>query len=117
MFFFAMFGGRGLTDIRDFPQDETTLVQTLPKRYGVKGTVHLVTISLLIACTLSLAAYFSGEFSTIYLYLDLVFIGVSLTCALIFARRPSPRLAYILTYVFMMGMGSVISMAIILGSL
>ncbi len=40
-----------------------------------------------------------------------------LTCALIFSRRPSPRLAYILTYVFMMGMGSVISMAIILGSL
>jgi len=117
MFFFAMFGGRGLTDIRDFPQDEATRVQTLPKRYGLKRTVHLITISLLIACTLSLAAYFSGEFSTIYLYLDLVFIGVSLTCTLIFARRPSPGLAYILTYVFMMGMGSVISMAIILGSL
>jgi len=117
MFFFAMFGGRGLTDIRDFPQDEATRVRTLPKRYGVKRTVQLTTISLLIAYALSLAAYFTGEFSNIYLYLDLVFIGVSLTCTLIFAMRPSPSLAYILTYVFMMGMGSLICIAIILGSL
>jgi 4-hydroxybenzoate polyprenyltransferase len=38
MFFFAMFGGRGMIDIRDFPQDEATRVQTLPRRYGIKRT-------------------------------------------------------------------------------
>ena len=38
MFFFAMFGGRGMIDIRDFPQDKVTRVQTLPKRYGVRRT-------------------------------------------------------------------------------
>ncbi|MFC1892841.1 UbiA family prenyltransferase [Chloroflexota bacterium] len=117
MFFFAMFGGRGMIDIRDFPQDKTTRVQTLPKRYGVKLTARFTAISLVIAYALSLGAYFTGEFSTVYLYLDLVFIGVGLVCAWLFATRPSPRLAYTLTLVFMMGMGSVICLAMILGSL
>ncbi len=116
-FFFAMFGGRGMIDIRDFSQDEVTRVQTLPKRYGVKRTAQFTAICLLISYALSLAAYFTGEFSTIYLYLDIAFIAVGLVCAWLFATRPSPRLAYHLTLVFMMGMGSVICLAIILGSL
>lgn len=117
MFFFAMFGGRGMIDIRDFPQDKVTRVQTLPKRYGVKRTAQFTAFSLLIAYVLSLAAYFTGEFTAIYLYLDLVFIGVGLVCAWLFVTRPSPQLAYRLTLVFMMGMGSVICLAMILGSL
>ena len=117
MFFFAMFGGRGMIDIRDFPQDKTTRVQTLPKRYGVKHTARFTAISLVIAYALSLGAYFTGEFNNLYLYLDLVFIGVGLVCAWLFATRPSPRLAYILTLVFMMGMGLIICLAMILGSL
>jgi 4-hydroxybenzoate polyprenyltransferase len=117
MFFFAMFGGRGMIDIRDFPQDEVTRVQTLPKRYGVKRTAQFTAVCLLIAYALSLAAYFTGEFSTIYLYLDLVFIAVGLVCAWLFVTRPSPKLAYALTLVFMMGMGFLICLAIILGSL
>lgn len=117
MFFFAMFGGRGMIDIRDFPQDEVTRVQTLPKRYGVKRTAQFTAICLLISYALSLAAYFTGEFNTIYLYLDLAFIAVGLVCAWLFATRPSPKLAYILTLVFMMGMGSLICLAMILGSL
>jgi hypothetical protein len=36
-----------MIDIRDFPQDEVTRVQTLPKRYGVKRTAH----SPLFACS------------------------------------------------------------------
>jgi len=49
MFFFAMFGGRGMIDIRDFPQDKVTRVQTLPKRYGVRRTAQFTAICLLIA--------------------------------------------------------------------
>ena len=117
MFFFAMFGGRGMIDIRDFPQDEATRVQTLPKRYGIKRSAQFTAISLLIAYALSLAAYFTGEFTAVYLYLDLAFIAVGLVCAWLFVTRPSPKLAYILTFVFMMGMGSLICLAMILGSI
>jgi 4-hydroxybenzoate polyprenyltransferase len=116
MFFFAMFGGRGMIDIRDFPQDEATRVQTLPKRYGVKRTAQFTAVCLLISYALSLAAYFTGEFSTTYLYLDLVFIAVGLVCVWLFVTRPSPRLAYALTLVFMMGEGFLICLAMILGS-
>ena len=117
MFFFAMFGGRGMIDIRDFPQDEATRVQTLPKRYGAKRTAQFTGVCLLIAYALSLAAYFTGEFGPIYLYLDLAFVAVGLVCAWLFATRPSPKLAYILTLVCMMGMGSLICLAVILGSM
>jgi 4-hydroxybenzoate polyprenyltransferase len=117
MFFFAMFGGRGMIDIRDFPQDEVTRVQTLPKRYGVKRTAQFTGVCLLIAYALSLAVYFTGEFGPIYLYLDLAFVTVGLVCAWLFVARPRPRLAYILTLVCMMGMGSLICLAMILGSI
>ena len=117
MFFFAMFGGRGMIDIRDFPQDTITRVQTLPKRYGIKRTAQFTAFCLLVAYALSLVAYFTGEFSSVYLYLDLAFIAVGLVCAWLFATRPSPRLAYILTLVCMMGMGSLICLAMILGSM
>ena len=92
-------------------------MQTLPKRYGVKRTAQFTAICLLIAYALSLAAYFTGEFSALYLYLDLVFIAVGLVCAWLFATRPSPKLAFTLTLVFMMGMGSVICLAMVLGSI
>jgi 4-hydroxybenzoate polyprenyltransferase len=117
MFFFAMFGGRGMIDIRDFPQDEVTCVKTLPKRYGVKRTAQFTAVCLLISYALSLAAYFTGEFSTVYLYLDLAFIAIGLVCAWLFVTRPSPKLAYVLTMIFMMGMGSLICLAMILGSM
>ena len=116
-FFFAMFGGRGMIDIRDFPQDEETRVQTLPKRYGIKRTAFFTSVCLLISYALSLAAYFTGEFRVIYLYLDVIFIGIGLVCAWLFATRPSPKLAYSLTLVFMMGMGLVICLAMVLGSI
>jgi 4-hydroxybenzoate polyprenyltransferase len=116
MFFFAMFGGRGMIDIRDYPQDQATRVQTLPKRYGVQRTAWFTAICLLIAFALSLAAYWTGEFGPVYLYLDIVFVTVGLVCASLFVARPTPRLAHILTLVFMMGMGSLICLAMILGT-
>jgi len=106
-----------MIDIRDFPQDTITRVQTLPKRYGIKRTAQFTAFCLLVAYALSLVAYFTGEFSSVYLYLDLAFIAVGLVCAWLFATRPSPRLAYILTLVCMMGMGSLICLAMILGSM
>ena len=117
VFFFAMFGGRGMIDIRDFPQDQATRVQTLPKRYGIQRTAQFTAVCLFVAYALSLAAYFTGEFSSIYLYLDLIFVAVGLVCAWLFATRPSPRLAYALTLVFMMGTGLVICLAMVLGSM
>lgn len=116
-FFFAMFGGRGMTDIRDFPQDRLTRVQTLPKKYGVKRTAWFTGICLVISYVLSFGAYLTGEFNVVYLYLDLVFVAVGLVCAWLFVRRPSPELAYTLTLIFMMGMGFVITLAMVLGSL
>jgi 4-hydroxybenzoate polyprenyltransferase len=117
MFFFAMFGGRGMIDIRDFPQDKETHVMTLPKRYGTRRTAQFTGICLFISYALSLAAYFTGEFTPVYLYLDSVFIAVGIVCAILFMTRPSPKLAFRLTLVFMMGMGTVICLAIILGSI
>lgn len=117
MFFFAMLGGRGMTDIRDFSQDEVTRVQTLPKRYGVQRTARFTALCLLIAYALSLAAYLTGEFGAMYLVLDLVFITVGIVCAWLFVARPTPALARTLTLVFMMGEGMLISLAIVLGKL
>jgi 4-hydroxybenzoate polyprenyltransferase len=117
MLFFAMFGGRGMTDIRDFPQDKETRVMTLPKRYGVKRTAYFTGICLFISFALSLGAYFTGEFTPIYLYLDIAFITVGTICAYLFMTRPSPELAYKLTLVFMMGTGTLICLAMILGSI
>jgi len=117
MFFFAMFGGRGMIDIRDFPQDIETRVMTLPKRYGIKRTARFTGICLFISFALSLVAYFTGDFTTIYLYLDLVFIITGTVSAILFMVKPSPELAFRLTLVFMMGMGTVICLAMILGSL
>ena len=106
-----------MIDIRDFPQDKETRVETLPKRYGIKRTAQFTAVCLLISYALSLATYFTGEFTIIYLYLALVFTIVGLVCAWLFATRPSPKLAYTLTLVFMMGMGSIICLAMILGSI
>jgi len=117
MFFFAMFGGRGMIDIRDFPQDKETRVMTLPKRYGVKRTAYFTGICLFISYALSLGAYFTGEFTPIYLYLDIAFITIGTICAYLFMTRPSPELAYKLTLLFMMGMGTLICLAMVLGSI
>jgi 4-hydroxybenzoate polyprenyltransferase len=117
MFFFAMFGGRGMIDIRDYPLDMETRVSTLPKKYGVQKTALFTLICLIIAFALSLAAYFTGEFNRVYLYLDLLFIFIGLICAILFAARPTPRLAWQLTLVFMVGSGSLMCLAMILGSL
>jgi 4-hydroxybenzoate polyprenyltransferase len=117
VFFFAMFGGRGMIDIRDFPQDEETPVHTLPKRYGVQRTALFTAVCLCAAFALSLAAYFTREFKPIYLYLDIVFVAIGLVCACLFAARPTPRLGAVLTPIFMMGEGMLISVAMVLGSL
>ena len=117
VFFFAMFGGRGMVDTRDFLRDQATRVQTLPKRYGVKRTAWFTAVCLFVCYALSLAVYFTGEFGPLYLYLDLAFVGIGTAVAVLFVLRPTARLAYILTLVSMMGLGSLICLAVILGSL
>ena len=83
----------------------------------MKRTAQFTGICLVIAYALSLAAYFTGEFSVVYLYLDLVLIATGSVCAWLFVTRASPRLAYILTLVFMMGTGFLITLAMVLGSI
>jgi 4-hydroxybenzoate polyprenyltransferase len=114
---FAMTGARGLTDIRDFPEDKETEVQTLPKRYGTRRTVVFTLVCLHIAYALSLAAYFIGDFSRLYLYVDLVFVGTGLGLTWFFAARPTPKVAHRLTPAFLMGQGSLFSLMLVLGSL
>jgi 4-hydroxybenzoate polyprenyltransferase len=117
MFFFAMFGGRGMTDVRDFLQDQTTRVRTLPSRYGIRGTAYFSTGSLLIAYGLSAGAWLTGEFSRYYLYMIIPFIVLGLVCIGIFLKWTTPRVANALTSVFMIGEGSLICAAVIMGTL
>ena len=117
MFFFAMFGGKGVTDIRDFPQDQETPVQTFPKRYGIKRTAQITAVSLSIAYVLSLVAFFISDFSDIYLYLDIVFIVTGIIITGLFLYKASPELALRITMIYMMGQGVIICLAIILGKL
>ena len=117
MFFFAMFGGKGVTDIRDFPQDQETPVQTFPKRFGIKRTAQITAVNLSIAYLLSLVAYFISDFSNLYLYLDIVFIVTGIIITGLFLYKASPKLALRITMIYMMGQGVIICLAIILGKL
>jgi len=117
MFFFAMFGGKGVTDIRDFPQDQETPVKTFPKKYGIRRTVHISALSLVIAYVLSLGVYWTGELSRIYLYLDIVYIITGFIITGLFFFKASPKFCLRITMVYMMGQGALICTAIILGKL
>ena len=117
LFFLAMFGGRGMIDIRDFPLDSRTAVQTLPKRFGVPRTAVLTAVCLHLAFAVSVSLYYFGSMGRIYLLLDVPFVLIGLTCAWWFVLRPSASLARVLTMVFMMGEGTLICVAVILGSL
>jgi len=114
---FAMSGGRGLTDIRDFPEDRETRVQTLPKRYGTGWTVLFTVVCLHVAYALSVAAYLTGEFSRLYLYADIVFVTTGLALTWLFAARPTPKAALRLTPAFLMGQGTLFSLMLVLGRL
>ncbi|MBN1574992.1 MAG: UbiA prenyltransferase family protein [Chitinispirillaceae bacterium] len=115
MFFVAMFGGRAVTDIRDFLQDQHTPVETFPKKYGLKRTVFFACSCLVVSFALSFAVYLTGEYNTTYLYIDLVYIALGILLTTLLALRPTPKVAQFLTYACMMGLGSLISIAVILG--
>jgi 4-hydroxybenzoate polyprenyltransferase len=117
MFFFAMFGGRAVTDIRDFLQDKNTAVETFPKRYGTKAAVIFAAVSIMTALAVSVAVFFTGEFNRMYLYFDAVFVGLGLVLVALLVIRPTPAMAQFLTYAFMMGAGSVICIAVVLGKI
>jgi 4-hydroxybenzoate polyprenyltransferase len=91
-------------------------VATLPRRYGVQRTALFSAVCLLIASALSVAIYATGELKPVYLYLDPAFVALVLVCAGLFVARPTPSLAYILTLVCMMGAGTLICAAVVLGS-
>jgi 4-hydroxybenzoate polyprenyltransferase len=117
MFFFAMFGGKGVTDIRDFPVDQETPVSTFPKKYGIRRTVHISVVSLFISYILSLGVYWTGELSAIYLYLDIVFLVTGFIITGLFFFKASPRFCLHISMVYMMGQGILICITIILGKL
>jgi 4-hydroxybenzoate polyprenyltransferase len=117
MFFFAMFGGRAVTDIRDFLQDKNTPVETFPKRYGVKTAVLFASVCIITALIISIVAYFTGEFNRMYLYFDSAFVGLGVVLVTLLAVKPTPAMAQFLTYAFMMGAGSVICIAVVMGKM
>ncbi len=118
MFFFAMFGGKGVTDIRDFPEDQDTPVKTFPKKYGIRRTVHISVVSLVISYILSFVAYWvGGELSAIYLYLDIIYLVIGVIITGFFFFKASPKFCLYITMVYMMGQGALICTAIILGKL
>jgi len=105
-----------MIDVRDLAPDEEAGIATLPRRYGVQRTALFSAVCLVIASALSVAIYATGELKPIYLYLDAAFVAVVVVCATLFAARPTPRLAYVLTLVCMMGSGTLICAAVVLGS-
>ncbi|MBN1308948.1 MAG: UbiA prenyltransferase family protein [Chitinispirillaceae bacterium] len=115
MFFFAMFGGRAVTDIRDFLQDKNTPVETFTKKYGLRRTVIFACSCLAVSFALSFAVYLTGEYTAVYLYIDLVYIASGVVFTVILALHPTPKVAQHLTYAFMMGLGSLICIALLLG--
>jgi 4-hydroxybenzoate polyprenyltransferase len=117
MFFFAMFGGRAVTDIRDFLQDKNTPVETFPKQYGTKAAVVFASVCISAALAISLLIYITGEFNRMYLYFDMGFVGLGILLVALLAIKPTPAMAQFLTYAFMMGAGSVICIAVILGKM
>jgi 4-hydroxybenzoate polyprenyltransferase len=117
MFFFSMFAGRGLTDIRDYPMDVRTRVQTLPKHYGIQKTAVFIFLGLLIAHSFGLSVWLTGEFNINFLFFMLCATAVGLVTSAIFLFKPSPQLARQLTSVYMVGEGILVSLALILGSL
>ncbi len=115
MFFTAMFGGRAVTDIRDFLQDEHTPVETFPKKYGLQKTVIFACTCLALSFVLSFAVYLTGEYGPLYLVLDCIFIVAGVALTIVLAIRPTPKVAQVMTYSFMMGLGSLICIAVIVG--
>ncbi|MHA2358389.1 MAG: hypothetical protein ACXABK_06445, partial [Candidatus Heimdallarchaeaceae archaeon] len=87
------------------------------KQFGIKRTSQITAISLIIAYAFSLGAFFTGEFSNLYLYLDIVFIITGLIITGLFLYKASPELALKITMVYMMGQGAIICLAIVLGKL
>jgi 4-hydroxybenzoate polyprenyltransferase len=117
LFFTAMFGGRAVTDIRDFLQDQNTPVETFPKRFGVKAAVIFASVCICAALAISVLIYFTGEFNRAYLYLDMGFVCLGVLLVALLAAKPTPAMAQFLTYAFMMGAGSMICLAVILGKM
>ena len=115
MFFVAMFGGRAVTDIRDFLQDKNTPVETFTKKYGLRPTVIFACSCLAVSFALSFAVYLTGEYNAVYLWLDIIYIAAGMVLTVILALHPAPKVAQSLTYAFMMGLGSLICIAVIFG--
>jgi len=112
-----MTGGRGMTDIRDFPQDAPAPVQTLPKRYGVRRTAVFTGVMLFVSFIIGICIPYTGRVGAGYLWFAVPFVIIGSASAVAFIIKPSPRLAHVFTYVCMMGLGTLICAAMIAGHL
>lgn len=115
--FFAIAGARGIIDIRNFPKDLMTRKQTLPKRFGLTGTVKMAIVAFIIAYGLSIGAYFTGDFSLFYFCPVGLLIAAGIVCIFLFVKRAGPEMARKLTPFFTTGTVFLICLALILGSL
>ena len=91
--FFAMIGGRVLSDLRDLPLDSMDEAVTIPRKYGIRRSVAFLIVNELAAYVLALAVYWAGAFGPGYLYCALALIAVRTAVNIFLAIKPNPNRA------------------------
>jgi 4-hydroxybenzoate polyprenyltransferase len=115
--FFAIAGARGIIDIRNFPKDLMTRKQTMPKRFGLTGTVKISLLCFIIAYGLAIGTYFTAAISLLYLYPVVILVIAGTICIFLFVKNAGPEMARKLTPFFTLITILLICLALILGSL
>ena len=115
--FFAIVGSRGIIDIRNFPKDLMTRKQTLPKRFGLTGTVKISILCFILTYGLAIGTYFKAAFSLLYLYPVIILAISGIICIFLFVKKAGPEMARKLTPFFTLITVFLICLALILGSL
>lgn len=115
--FFAIVGARGIIDIRNFPKDLMTRKQTLPKHFGLTGTVKLSILCFIIAYGLAIGTYFTAAFNLLYLCPVVILVIAGTICIFLFVKNAGPEMARKLTPFFTLVTVLLICLALILGSL
>ncbi|MFW9921956.1 MAG: UbiA family prenyltransferase [Candidatus Thorarchaeota archaeon] len=115
--FFAMTGGRAMGDTRDLPHDVKTNTMTIPKKFGVRIASIFLLINELIAYTFGFLVYFSGILNIRFLYCMIVLSSLGFVLSLIFAIKPTPKVAYFTNMFSFMLLGLLFVLGMILGKL
>jgi hypothetical protein len=94
-----------------------TRKQTLPKRFGLTGTVKISILCFIIAYGLAIGSYFAAAFSLLYLYPVIILVVGGTICIFLFVKKAGPVMARKLTPFFTLITVLLVCLAMILGSL